>query len=342
MFMIQAYFCVLVSTKICKDKSSRYLLDFLMGEDKMKTIKEELKLIKRRNEVIRTLQDLAESKGFLKVESDAFEEYLSYLEQNPRQNPKELVKVSDLRGNIYFLKPDTTTNLIKQLIPRIQKEDFFELYYIEKVYQFNKNGKISSTRQFGIELIGKNGSELDIRLIGLIKEILSQFNVNYVIELGNQEWLNIILSELDLTRNEAEKLKKSMISKDKEAITKLLSKKTGEGYLQLLNHTISNQNNLEYYQEIITKYKLNPKLTKVINKMKQLQSSITDTKIEIDLSLINEFDYYNGPIFKVYINNYKEDILRGGRYDYLTKEFGKLTPALGFSLDVDVLIKEVL
>lgn len=307
----------------------------------MKTIKEELLEIKKRNMVIKTLQQLAEQKGFLQVESDSLEEYVSYLEQNPRQNPRKLVKVSDLRGNVYFLKPDITTNLIKQVIPRIEPNELYELFYIDKVFQFSDEGKIISSRQFGVELIGMKELEADVKVLQLIQEILRQFEIDYVIELGNQEWLNIILDELNLSKDNGMRLKQALISKNKDLILDLLSSEN-EGYVQLLLSTITKQNDLKGYLEIIQEYGLNLKLKNVILKIEDLLLSFDDSLIEVDLSLINEFDYYNGPIFKVYMRAYKEAILRGGRYDYLTKDFGKLTPAIGFSLDLDVLIKEVL
>jgi ATP phosphoribosyltransferase regulatory subunit len=63
--------------------------------------------------------------------------------------------------------------------------------------------------------------------------------------------------------------------------------------------------------------------------------------VNIDLSLISPYDYYNGPIFKGYINGNPKDVFRGGRYDTLTQTYGTSTKALGFSLDMAPLMKEV-
>lgn len=307
----------------------------------MKTIQEELRGINTRNQVIKKLQNFAEDKGFLKVESDAFEEYSRYLEQNPRQNPKKLVKVQDLRGNLFFLKPDITTNLIKQVIPRIKSNEVVELYYVEKVYQYDSGGSIDASRQFGIELLGKSGIETDGELINYIKELLMSFDVRYKIELGSQAWVNLIIEQLNLDKQNKIALKKAIIAKNIAKIQTLISDKKYVGYVELIKATIRFQNNINLYRSVIENYGLNTKLNEVLKQLEILKEIVNDECIEIDLSLINEFDYYNGPIFKGYINDYKDSILRGGRYDFLTKDFGRLTPALGFSLDVDVLIMEV-
>ena len=48
-------------------------------------------------------------------------------------------------------------------------------------------------------------------------------------------------------------------------------------------------------------------------------------------------NYYDGVIFKGFINGIPDSILSGGRYDRLMERFGKKTEAIGFAVYLDKL-----
>jgi ATP phosphoribosyltransferase regulatory subunit len=62
-------------------------------------------------------------------------------------------------------------------------------------------------------------------------------------------------------------------------------------------------------------------------------------KITYDLSLVSELNYYDGIIFRGYIENSNKEMIKGGRYDSFTEQFGFKIPAIGFSIELDELIK---
>ncbi|QMS84778.1 ATP phosphoribosyltransferase regulatory subunit [Candidatus Xianfuyuplasma coldseepsis] len=305
----------------------------------MKSIIEEIQFIKKRNKILRQLEELAEQEGMLRVESDAFEEYTSYVQSNPRQDANKLVKVADLQGDVYLLKPDITTNLIKQVIPRMEQDLGLSLYYLDTVYAFNDFGSITPTRQFGIEVIGASQIDEDFRLISFITRLFDQYNITYNIELGNQQWINDVIEQLQASKTIANLIKKALIDKNKEGIKQYVS---NPGYQTLLLTVIQRQNDIPAYIDIIQQYNLPKTLHTQLLELHELVNRLDNPNIEVDLSLLNEFDYYNGIIYRGYVNSYKTNILRGGRYDSITQEFGTLTPALGFSLDVDIFINEVI
>ena len=60
--------------------------------------------------------------------------------------------------------------------------------------------------------------------------------------------------------------------------------------------------------------------------------------ISVDMSMVPRVNYYSGIIFKGYVNEIGSTVLRGGRYDYLLDEFSKSMPAIGFSVDTNLLL----
>ena len=56
------------------------------------------------------------------------------------------------------------------------------------------------------------------------------------------------------------------------------------------------------------------------------------------MSMVPRVNYYSGIIFKGYVNEIGSTVLRGGRYDNLLDEFSKSMPAIGFSVDTNLLL----
>ena len=307
----------------------------------MSKLRNEIEAVKRRNAILKELENMAEDKGFIKVESDYFEDFLEYENLNPRINLKELVKVQDLKGNVLILKPDITTNIIKQVLSKMETNLQLNLYYSDYTFSFNEFGSIKTNRQFGVEVLGRKGIDADIDVLGLVMNILDRYRLDFIVEMGNATFINLIFDELKLNRTESLRLKQILTKKNKDDLITYSNTFDQNGYAILLNAILERQNDLNYYKEIIMKYNLNNKLRLEINRLEEIKNQTDCKNVQFDLTLLNEFDYYNGPTFKVYVRNLNKEIIRGGRYDSLTKEDGNVISALGFSLDLNAFIKEV-
>ena len=55
--------------------------------------------------------------------------------------------------------------------------------------------------------------------------------------------------------------------------------------------------------------------------------------------MVNKLNYYTGIIFRGYTYGTGYSIIDGGRYDNLVSQFGKNTPAVGFGIKIDEVIK---
>ena len=59
--------------------------------------------------------------------------------------------------------------------------------------------------------------------------------------------------------------------------------------------------------------------------------------INLDFSIVNDMSYYNGVIYRGYIESVPCSVLSGGRYDNLLVKLGKNCQAIGFAVYVDLL-----
>jgi ATP phosphoribosyltransferase regulatory subunit len=55
--------------------------------------------------------------------------------------------------------------------------------------------------------------------------------------------------------------------------------------------------------------------------------------------MLSHYEYYTGVIFKAYTYGTGDAIVTGGRYDHLTEQFGKQTPAIGLVFVLDQLME---
>ena len=65
---------------------------------------------------------------------------------------------------------------------------------------------------------------------------------------------------------------------------------------------------------------------------KELQS-----KLRIDFSVVSDINYYNGIVFKGFIDKIPDSVLTGGRYDSLMQSMSRKSKAIGFAVYIDML-----
>ena len=58
---------------------------------------------------------------------------------------------------------------------------------------------------------------------------------------------------------------------------------------------------------------------------------------QLDLSMADEMEYYNGLVFTGYVAGIPRAVLKGGRYDYLMQRFTPGANAIGFAMYLDEL-----
>jgi ATP phosphoribosyltransferase regulatory subunit len=110
-----------------------------------------------------------------------------------------------------------------------------------------------------------------------------------------------------------------------------------------LNQLFLFQGNIKEVEAKLIQYSVNEKIQKAFEGLKERLKNISNQdQVMIDLSLVSTYDYYDGILFKGYIKGSKEEILSGGRYDPLTENYGRRIPAIGFTLNTQEIIKEVL
>jgi len=81
-----------------------------------------------------------------------------------------------------------------------------------------------------------------------------------------------------------------------------------------------------------------PGVVAALDALTALCAALPQLAISVDLADVGGYGYHSGVTFAVYADGWHEALLRGGRYDDVSRAFGRARPATGFSLDLRRLV----
>ena len=307
-------------------------------------IEDEVIYSKKRYKLKREIDKLFLDEEYFQIEPQLFEEYDEFTTINNKIPEESMVKV--VNGKVMVLRADITTSIIKSLVPRWEDGLKLKLFYNSSIYKNKNTVGIKEIRQIGCEYLGEASVEADREVVKLALKILEKYNNNFILEVGSSKYIHGLLEELNLNKNCENQIKNLLYTKNTHELKVYFEElKIKHEVKELLSNILSLQGNLYNVIEKSNKFYCNNKMKQALEELKQVNNLIEECnfldKARFDLSMITMLDYYEGIMFRGYYPNSYKEILSGGRYDSLTKEYGKEIPAIGFTLSVDELMKYV-
>lgn len=251
------------------------------------------------------LRQLYGQYGYLFYRMSRFEEYDFYADKKDFLTTGKILTFTDINGKLMALRPDVTLSIIKHIkeLPG-QAQKFF---YDEKIYRVPKNANnFRELSQVGIEFIGALDSENIHEIIELAVKSLETLSNGrrYVLDIADA---GIIAK---------------FITHNKRSIMKCISGKNIHGLRDL--------NAPDEIIRLMTGENVPDELARIKNFYPEI--------INIDFSAVSNLNYYNGIIFRGFIEGVPDIILSGGRYDNLLHSMGyKYSQAMGFAVYLDAL-----
>ena len=258
------------------------------------------------------LRSLYDYQGYSFYRMSRFEEYDFYADKKDFLTSKSILTFTDINGKLMALRPDVTLSIIKHVK---NSDDVQKFYYDEKVYRVPKNAdSFREISQVGVECVGalteKNISEIIELALKSLEKIAD--GKNFVLDVANAAPIAKLLED---SQNKAEILK-CLAAKNLHELKKLNAPKKILDFLQGCE--------------------VDSETEKIINSLKNHKD-----KIKIDYSVVGNLNYYNGIIFRGFIEGVPESILSGGQYDALMKLMGKKDlKAIGFAVYLDLIRSE--
>ncbi len=283
---------------------------------------------------------LYEQFGYKRFKMSKFEEYDLYLEYKKFLSTQNIITFTDLNGKLYALKPDITLSIAKNA----RHDEPQKLYYKEKVYRASRDTKeYKEITQLGLEFIG----EIDAYTLGevvlLSAQSLRSISSRYVLDISHMGFVSALLDEANLTDSQKEKLIGFLGKKDSH---ELLAACSRYGVTEDLSCRIASL--CEIYGSFESTFPKirqlacgNSAMLEAADELEGLygflKASGEGEHINLDFSIVNDMSYYNGVIYRGYIESVPCSVLSGGRYDNLLVKLGKNCQAIGFAVYVDLL-----
>ena len=302
-------------------------------------------VLKNEERIAFLLRSLYQQYGFLQYKMSKFEEYdlyagcRDYLSDN-------IITFTDTNGKLMALKPDVTLSIVRntKAVPGYVNK----IFYNENVYRVSHGSHAyKEIMQVGLECIGDIDDYNIFETVLLAVKSLATISGDYVLSVSHLGIISSLLSELGLDEAE-QKTAISLIGRKNMHELRTLCESAGAAEAKKASGSTRS------VDDVISLFMLNDKPSAVLDKLQQmncnpkyiaelkdlcsmLNAAGEGSRIVIDFSVVSDMKYYNGIVFKGYINGVPESVLSGGQYDALISQMGKQGRAVGFAVYMDFL-----
>lgn len=282
------------------------------------------------------LRGLYEQYGYKKYKMGKFEEYSLYVENKDFLGTDKVITFTDLDGRLLALKPDVTLSIIKNTNATVKCNE--KLYYLENVYRESRESHtFKEISQMGLEYIGKVDAYCVTEILSLAAESLAAISQDYILEISHMSFVVELLESLQVPDHIKFKLLRLIRSKNADGLRKTAeSIDLSELQIRSLCELPSLYGNVRETVKEAKKICLNSAMSKSLTELEQAYEALEELdlaeNIQVDLSIVNDIDYYNGIIFKGYVKELGKAVLSGGQYDQAMARIGKKVDAIGFAL----------
>ena len=284
------------------------------------------------------LRALFEEAGYKLFRVGSFESYDLYMQNKTFLSSDDIITFTDSNGQLMALKPDATLSIVKNTKPGETRR----VYYNESVFRKSRDtGEYREINQIGLECIGADRLNSEAEVLKLAAESLSLVGES-ALDISHMGFIEAMLSPFADGAAKADALAalryKSPHDMRRAAAAAGLSEETAARLAELTclsgpaDRALEKAAELSYGIE-----RANEPLAELGALTGALEDACGAVTINLDFSIMNDVDYYNGLLFRGFLRGMARPVLSGGRYDNLMIRFDKHQGAVGFALYLDVI-----
>ncbi len=287
------------------------------------------------------------SHGFRDIQTPTFEYFDVFSKERGTAASKDMFKFFDRGNNTLVLRPDMTPSIARCAAKYYKDEDMqIRLCYIANTFinTDRYKGKLQEATQAGAELFNDSSSDADAEMISMTAECLLKSGLKeFQIEAGHADFFPALVEEAGFLEEDAKALRKLIESKNFFGVEDLLKdldapRELKEIFLSLHRLHGSLGESMEY----IRRRSKSARVKQALERLCEIESIVKmygfGEYITVDLSMLSNYSYYTGVVFKAYTYGNGEAVATGGRYDGLAGQFGKDAPAIGLAVAIDQLM----
>jgi ATP phosphoribosyltransferase regulatory subunit len=300
-----------------------------------------LEILKPQERAELQLRVLYEQAGYRKYRMGRFEEYGLYQENRSFLPSEQVITFTDLDGRLLAMKPDVTLSIVKNVQPAAGACEHY--YYAENVYRPSlESHTFQEISQMGLECIGAVDDAAMVQTVSLAIDSLAITGTEFVVELSHMGFVTGLLDAVGAPAAIRPGLLNCIRSKNAHELQKTAADAglSRQGIDALCRLTALSGG----WEEVLAAAEplaLNAAMGAAVTELRTICTALAGEgkaqRLKLDLSLVNDIDYYNGLVLQGYLAGLPRAVLRGGRYDPLADQFTPGARAIGFALYLDEL-----
>ena len=280
------------------------------------------------------LRELYSGYGYKPYRMSKFEEYDLYSRNKDFLISDRVITFTDTTGRLMALKPDVTLSIIKNH----PDGGTHKLYYNENVYRVGRGGgSFREIPQAGVECIGEVDSAVIGECLYLAALSLSKISPDFVLDIGSLDILEAFIGRVSDSRSVQDALYRcaeqknchGMISvcEENDIDTALI-----EPLLSLMALYGTARDTVPRLIELCGSIGCADRALELGDELSALSGSELYDKVRLDFSVVSDRAYYNGAVFKGFVNGVPDSVLSGGQYDKLMRRMKRRSRAVGFAV----------
>ena len=296
--------------------------------------------LKKEDRNILSLRHLYEQYGFVHYKMNKFEEYDLYVSNKDFLSGDNIITFTDTNGRLLALKPDVTLSIVKNYrdtVGTVQK-----VYYNENIYRPSKSTKTyKELMQMGLECMGDLNLYHISEVLLLAAKSLEALSDRYILDLSHLGVIRGFLKELNLQPRHEERFLSLLREKNCHGIQTLFdSLKIDDELREKAIALAAAYGNMDSVLKTLESISLNETMDRAIDELSTVCGVLEEQgfdNVHLDFSIEGDMGYYNGFLFRGYIEGIPTGVLSGGQYDELMEKMGKSSDAIGFAINLSLL-----
>ncbi len=289
-------------------------------------------------QVMFDLRALYNTYGYLPYKMNKFEEYDLYARNKDFLISDSVITFTDTNGKLMALKPDVTLSIVKN--SKDEPNTVQKVYYNENVYRVSKGSHaFKEIMQVGLECLGSIDDYCICEVLLLAAESLRCISPAFVLDVSHIGLLSDLMDRIGVPHEK------------KAALFKCIGEKNTHELLGICREAGIADSDSEPLRQVVTTAgkpaQVLPILMPLLSDMPSWESferiirtvmnSTVGEGLRIDFSVVDDIHYYNGIVFKGFIDGLPAGVLSGGQYDKLMQKMKRTSGAIGFAVYMDML-----
>lgn len=286
------------------------------------------------------LRSLYSKYGYKQYKMRKFEEYDLYVRNKDFLISDSVITFTDTNGKLMALKPDVTLSIVKNT--KDSDGSVQKVYYDENVYRVSKGThSYKEIKQAGLECIGDVDTYCVCEVLSLAVKSLMTISESCVVDVSDLAILFALYDYIDLSYETRKRMTSLISDKNTHEMKRLCEDMSVSAESTALLEELISYNGTP--DEILPRLKAMAERIGAQAEFSEFESVVSSldeelqSKLRIDFSVVSDINYYNGIVFKGFIDKIPDSVLSGGRYDSLMQSMSRKSKAIGFAVYIDML-----